>query len=108
MQFYDEFNEKLKGDFDVSKLRDIMSRDIKSSNDDLNGNVVLVGPTGVGKTTTIAKLAGNLSLVKKKKVGLITVDTYRIGAVEQLKTYAEIMNIPFEVVITIKRNGSCY
>ena len=102
MQFYDEFNEKLKGDFDVSKLRDIMSRDIKSSNDDLNGNVVLVGPTGVGKTTTIAKLAGNLSLVKKKKVGLITVDTYRIGAVEQLKTYAEIMNIPFEVVRTIK------
>ena len=102
MQFYDEFNEKLKGDFDVSKLRDIMSRDIKSSNDDLNGNAVLVGPTGVGKTTTIAKLAGNLSLVKKKKVGLITVDTYRIGAVEQLKTYAEIMNIPFEVVITIK------
>ena len=102
MQFYDEFNEKLKGDFDVSKLRDIMSRDIKSFNDDLNGNVVLVGPTGVGKTTTIAKLAGNLSLVKKKKVGLITVDTYRIGAVEQLKTYAEIMNIPFEVVITIK------
>lgn len=102
MKFYDEFNEKLKGDFDVSKLRDIMSRDIKSSNDDLNGNVVLVGPTGVGKTTTIAKLAGNLSLVKKKKVGLITVDTYRIGAVEQLKTYAEIMNIPFEVVITIK------
>lgn len=102
MQFYDEFNEKLKGDFDISKLRDIMSRDIKSSNDDLNGNVVLVGPTGVGKTTTIAKLAGNLSLVKKKKVGLITVDTYRIGAVEQLKTYAEIMNIPFEVVITIK------
>lgn len=102
MQFYDEFNEKLKGDFDVSKLRDIMSRDIKSSNDDLNGNVVLVGPTGVGKTTTIAKLAGNLSLVKKKKVGLITVDTYRIGAVEQLKTYAEIMNIHFEVVITIK------
>ena len=102
MQFYDEFNEKLKGDFDVSKLRDIMSRDIKSSHDDLNGNVVLVGPTGVGKTTTIAKLAGNLSLVKKKKVGLITVDTYRIGAVEQLKTYAEIMNIPFEVVITIK------
>lgn len=102
MQFYDEFNEKLKGDFDVSKLRDIMSKDIKSSNDDLNGNVVLVGPTGVGKTTTIAKLAGNLSLVKKKKVGLITVDTYRIGAVEQLKTYAEIMNIPFEVVITIK------
>ncbi len=46
---------------------------------------VLVGPTGVGKTTTIAKLAGKLSLIDKKKVGLITIDTYRIGAVEQLK-----------------------
>ena len=59
---------------------------------------VLVGPTGVGKTTTIAKLAGRLALVEGKKVGLITVDTYRIGAVEQLKTYADIMNLPFKVV----------
>ncbi|SMC17783.1 flagellar biosynthesis protein FlhF [Clostridium acidisoli DSM 12555] len=64
--------------------------------------IVLVGPTGVGKTTTIAKLAGRLSLIEKKKVGLITVDTYRIGAVEQLKTYADIMNIPFDVVFSIK------
>ncbi|ABS35091.1 flagellar biosynthesis protein FlhF [Clostridium botulinum] len=63
---------------------------------------VLVGPTGVGKTTTIAKLAGKLSLIDKKKVGLITIDTYRIGAVEQLKTYADIMNIPFKVVFSIK------
>ena len=61
---------------------------------------VLVGPTGVGKTTTIAKLASMYTLYKKKKVGLITLDTYRIGAVEQLKTYAEILNIPFEVVIS--------
>ncbi|MBE1303837.1 flagellar biosynthesis protein FlhF [Clostridium botulinum] len=63
---------------------------------------VLVGPTGVGKTTTIAKLAGKLSLIDKKKVGLITIDTYRIGAVEQLKTYADIMNIPFKVAFSIK------
>ncbi|AUN18527.1 flagellar biosynthesis protein FlhF [Clostridium botulinum] len=63
---------------------------------------VLIGPTGVGKTTTIAKLAGKLSLIDKKKVGLITIDTYRIGAVEQLKTYADIMNIPFKVVFSIK------
>ncbi|KGO15324.1 flagellar biosynthesis protein FlhF [Clostridium botulinum] len=63
---------------------------------------VLVGPTGVGKTTTIAKLAGKLSLIDKKKVGLITIDTYRIGAVEQLKTYADIMNIPFKVVFSMK------
>ncbi len=62
----------------------------------------MVGPTGVGKTTTIAKLAGKLSLIDKKKVGLITIDTYRIGAVEQLKTYADIMNIPFKVVFSMK------
>ncbi|KMT21715.1 flagellar biosynthesis protein FlhF [Clostridium cylindrosporum] len=63
---------------------------------------VLIGPTGVGKTTTIAKLASMYTLYKRKKVGLITLDTYRIGAVEQLKTYAEILNIPFEVVISSK------
>lgn len=71
---------------------------IKSETDDRIK--VLVGPTGVGKTTTIAKLASMYTLYKKKKVGLITLDTYRIGAVEQLKTYAEILNIPFEVVIS--------
>ena len=63
---------------------------------------ILIGPTGVGKTTTIAKLAGRKALLEKKKVGLITIDTYRIGAVEQLKTYSDIMNIPFKVVYSIK------
>lgn len=62
--------------------------------------VALVGPTGVGKTTTIAKLAANYRLKEGYRVGLITVDTYRIAAVEQLRTYAEIIDLPMEVVST--------
>ncbi|SRR6056297_23356 len=62
--------------------------------------MVFVGPTGVGKTTTIAKIASSESLINQKKVGLITIDTYRIGAVEQLKIYANILDIPLEVVVT--------
>jgi len=62
--------------------------------------VVLVGPTGVGKTTTIAKLAANFRLRDKCRVGLITVDTYRIAAVEQLRTYADIIDLPMEIVAT--------
>ncbi|MDX9786421.1 MAG: flagellar biosynthesis protein FlhF [Desulfobacterales bacterium] len=53
-----------------------------------------IGPTGVGKTTTIAKLAAELSLKQKKRVGIISIDSYRIGAVEQLKTYSDIMGLP--------------
>lgn len=60
--------------------------------------IIFVGPTGVGKTTTLAKIAANFLLNQKKNVGLITADTYRIAAVEQLKTYAEILGIPISVV----------
>jgi flagellar biosynthesis protein FlhF len=60
----------------------------------------LVGPTGVGKTTTIAKLAAHYRLREKRRVGLITVDTYRIAAVEQLRTYADIIDLPMQVVST--------
>lgn len=59
--------------------------------------VIFVGPTGVGKTTTLAKIAANYLLNQKKTVGMITADTYRIAAVEQLKTYAEILGIPVSV-----------
>ncbi len=60
--------------------------------------VYIAGPTGVGKTTTIAKLAAEQLFRQGRKVGLITSDTYRISAVEQLRTYAAILNIPLEVV----------
>lgn len=60
--------------------------------------VALIGPTGVGKTTTIAKLAANLQLKEKKKVGLITIDTYRIAAIDQLKKYADIIGSNLRVV----------
>ena len=64
--------------------------------------VFFVGPTGVGKTTTIAKLASHFKLDKKAKVALITSDTYRIAAVEQLRTYANILDIPMQVVYTVE------
>ncbi|RUL82940.1 flagellar biosynthesis protein FlhF [Tautonia sociabilis] len=59
--------------------------------------VALVGPTGVGKTTTVAKIAANAKLGLGLKVGLVTVDTYRIAAIEQLRTYAEIIDLPLAV-----------
>ena len=66
---------------------------------DENGAKIIffIGPTGVGKTTTIAKIASELAVSEKKKVALITTDTYRIKAAEQLRTYADIMKIPFRV-----------
>ncbi|MEZ4598783.1 MAG: flagellar biosynthesis protein FlhF [Syntrophotaleaceae bacterium] len=62
--------------------------------------VALIGPTGVGKTTTVAKLAANYLLNGGTRIALVTIDTYRIAAVEQLKVYGEIMNLPVEVVLT--------
>ncbi len=60
--------------------------------------VALVGPTGVGKTTTVAKLAAGFRIEARRRVGLVTIDTFRIAAVQQLKAYAEIMDLPMEVV----------
>jgi flagellar biosynthesis protein FlhF len=57
---------------------------------------MFIGPTGVGKTTTLAKLAARYSILKKKNVGLITTDNFRIAAAEQLETYAKIMGIRME------------
>lgn len=76
--------------------------------------VFFVGPTGVGKTTTIAKIASKYKLEKEKKVALLTADTYRIAAAEQLRTYATILDAPFTIVYTdtelmpaIEKNAAC-
>lgn len=65
-----------------------------------NGGKIIffIGPTGVGKTTTVAKIASKLRLEEKKRVALLTTDTYRIAATEQLRTYAEILDVPFQVI----------
>jgi len=60
--------------------------------------IYFIGPTGVGKTTTIAKLASKFCVDEKKKVALLTADTYRIAAAEQLRTYANILEIPFRII----------
>lgn len=62
--------------------------------------IALVGPTGVGKTTTIAKLAAHYALREGHRAALITIDNFRVGAVEQLKTYSRIMGVPVEVAAT--------
>lgn len=112
----EELMEKLQASLDTAALRD--EKTVKSKLADAiaamlpstptNSTkkagkphvVALVGPTGVGKTTTVAKLAANLCLREQARVGLITLDTYRIAAVEQLKTYANIIDVPLEVVAT--------
>lgn len=68
--------------------------------DDGTRIVHFVGPTGVGKTTTIAKIAADYVLNRKIPIGFLTIDTYRIAAVEQLRTYANILGVPIEVVFS--------
>ncbi len=92
-------------DYVKARVAQLLERDIRvagpiATDVDRCRVVALVGPTGVGKTTTIAKLAANYRLREKLRVGLITVDTYRVAAVEQLRTYADIIDLPMEVVAT--------
>jgi flagellar biosynthesis protein FlhF len=99
-----------KEDFaDQGKIRRFVIRAIESlievkppllHKTDRQKRIALIGPTGVGKTTTLAKLAAHHLINHSNSVALITIDTYRIAAVEQLKVYGEIMHLPVEVVIT--------
>ena len=69
---------------------------IESTNKGLSRKVLFVGPTGSGKTTTISKIAADLIYREKKKVALVSLDTFRVGGIEQLEIYGDIMNIPVE------------
>ncbi|MEV2907081.1 flagellar biosynthesis protein FlhF [Paenibacillus larvae] len=85
----------------ASQLKDWFNRDGSPSPVSRTAKMIhFVGPTGVGKTTTIAKLAAEQVLKHHKKAGFITSDTYRISAVEQLRTYANILGVPLEVVFS--------
>lgn len=84
-------------EFFLKKFSELIKVEIPSID---KGISIFLGPTGVGKTTTLAKLAANLKLKQKKKIAILTIDTFRIAAVNQLKTYSEIMNIPFFVAYT--------
>ena len=105
VKFEDEISVKEAKDpgFLTQRLKRYILDSIETSGPIPPGNerpsvVVLVGPTGVGKTTTIAKLAASYGVLQKHKVELFTIDSYRIAAVEQLGKYAELMQIPFTVI----------
>ncbi len=98
----DAWSEEAREHLSRSALRDVIARRVPAAGGirltpGRTKAIALIGPTGVGKTTTIAKLAAHFSLVERKRVALITVDTYRIAAVEQLKNYAQIIDIPIGV-----------
>jgi len=89
---HEDFEEQLK-DF----LASYFAANTEIELDSEQKVVSFIGPTGVGKTTTMAKIAAHFAVENDKKVGLITADTYRIAAVEQLQTYSKIIDIPFAV-----------
>ncbi|GAB6189434.1 hypothetical protein JCM30566_11730 [Marinitoga arctica] len=81
-------------------LLNIFKNNFNISVPNMHGTIMLIGPTGVGKTTTLAKIAALNKLNSNKNVAIATIDLYRIAATEQLKTYAEIMDIPASVCYT--------
>ena len=82
-----------------------IAKSIMSEENEKTKFIFFLGSTGVGKTTTIAKIASKLKLEKHAKIALVTADTYRIAAVEQLKTYANILSVPLEVIYSPQELG---
>jgi flagellar biosynthesis protein FlhF len=93
----DEVRSWLKNHF-LNRLENITFGGVSFTKKFVN----VVGPTGVGKTTTLAKIAAECVLTYKKKAAFITTDTYRIAAIDQLKTYAKILNVPLEVCYSME------
>lgn len=99
-------NETLTSEDLMNSVRELLLNQLKDNyqkNDvPVKKYINMVGPTGVGKTTTIAKIAAEYMINQNKKIAFITTDTYRIGAIEQLKTYAQILNVPLEIAYNPK------
>lgn len=93
-QIIESFCRQLIGTFNLARPFHSMPK-----GDGLPPVYTFLGPTGVGKTTTLAKLAAYLKIKRRCKVGIISIDTYRIGAVDQLKTYAKILNAPLTMAL---------
>lgn len=84
------------------EIEKMLSNSIKINHIQNKKYIIFIGSTGVGKTTTLAKIASKEAMEKRKKIGFLTLDTYRISAVEQLKTYAEILSSPIEIAYEIR------
>jgi flagellar biosynthesis protein FlhF len=92
----------------MNEIHSLISSDVKVGSFGTSGKaVMLIGPTGVGKTTTIAKLSGH-AIKEGKRAAIISLDTYRIGAIEQMRIYAKIMGIPFTVIPNIRELRDSY
>lgn len=105
-EFMAEIQNSLLGEVQLTEeitgliLRKKLRKRLKTAPEKAAPVQVFVGPTGVGKTTTLAKLAARYALYQGERVGIITIDHFRIGAVEQLRTYSDITGLPLEVVMT--------
>lgn len=92
---------------DIDEIPEILLSDLKEckKTEDTKKIIMLIGATGVGKTTTIAKLAAR-AIRSGKRITIVSLDTYRIGAIEQMRIYARIMGVPFEIVTDVKALNS--